>query len=125
MWRFLAIICILGPGLSTGLAQAQSAARSVVVVANQTDPDTVSLARYYMEKRGIPTVNLIEVEAPAEDAIDWKTYIDAIHNPLLRALVKNGWIDAVATKLKDDNGRLRYGILGHSISYLVVFRGLP
>ena len=126
MRQFLAIFCLLlSQGLSTGLAQAQSAAESVIVVANQTDPDSVSLARYYMEKRGIPPVNLVKVEAPTEDSIDWQTYIDAIHNPLLRAFVKNGWIDAVPTNLKDGNGRLRYGIVGHSISYLVVCRGLP
>ncbi len=121
--RLLAIICALG--FFDGLAQARSTVASVVVVANQSDPDSVSLAQYYMDKRGIPAVNLVKVEAPTEEAINWKTYVGTIHNPLLKTFVKNGWIDAVPTKLKDDNGRFRYGIVGHSISFLVVCRGLP
>ncbi len=123
MRRLLAIIWIFGHVL--GLEATSPSAQSVVVVANKSQPDSIDLARYYMEKRGIPEVNLILLEAATEDTIDWKSFINTIHNPLLTALVEDGWIDALPGKLVDKEGRLRFGIVGHSISYLVICRGLP
>ena len=42
---------------------APSPAR-VVVVANSRDPDSEPIARYYMQKRGIPDKNLIIIDTP-------------------------------------------------------------
>ncbi len=100
-------------------------AKRVVVLANASEADSVRLARYYADQRGVPPDNIIALPMPADETIGWPEFIAAIYQPLQDALVARGWIDAFATTLTDSLGRKRYGISDHRISYLVVCRGVP
>ena len=97
----------------------------VVVVANSRDPDSEPIARYYMQKRGIPDKNLIILDTPVEQDITWGVFVDKVFNPLRFRLVKDGWLQAYTTDLKDSEGRLRYVFYGNKIDFLVVCYGIP
>jgi len=45
----------------TRFAQPGLAAGQLGVIVNDDDPDSVAIAAYYLEKRGIPAANLIHV----------------------------------------------------------------
>jgi uncharacterized protein (TIGR03790 family) len=97
----------------------------VVVVANSRDPDSEPIARYYMQKRGIPEKNLILIDTPIEQDVTWSVFVDKIFNPLRARLVKDGWLQAYTTDLKDSQGRLRYAFYGNKIDFLVTCYGIP
>ena len=106
-------------------ADDRDLAKRVVILANESEADSVRLARYYADQRGVPPGNIIALPMPADETIGWPEFIAAIYQPLQDALVARGWIDAFATTLTDSLGRKRYGISDHRISYLVVCRGVP
>jgi uncharacterized protein (TIGR03790 family) len=100
-------------------------ARRVVVLANASDPESVRLARYYADKRGIPAENVVSLAMPKEETIGWKEFVPSIWQPLQDELVRRHWIDAIQMSLLDPIGRKKYAIYGHRIAYLVVCRGVP
>ena len=108
-----------------GAARADDAARRVIVLANSDEPESVRLAEYYAEKRGVPKDNIIALNMPIAEAIGWRVFLDTVFNPFQAELVKRGWIDAIGMDLSDGVGRRKYAISGHKISYLVVCRGVP
>ncbi|HLP03215.1 MAG TPA: TIGR03790 family protein [Opitutaceae bacterium] len=97
----------------------------VVVVANTDDPDSLSLARYYMAARGVPAENLVTLKLRAAETIGWPEFVDTLFNPLFAELAQRGWIDAMRTDLADEFGRRKAVIGGHRMSYLVLVRGVP
>jgi len=115
MFLLLAAVCRLGA--------AEPAA--VVVVANESDPDSVQLGRYYAGKRGIPEDNLILLPMPLEETITWPQFVSMIWRPLQERLIGDGWIEAQVSTEPDELGRLRTVSSGHRIGYLVLCRGVP
>ena len=97
----------------------------MVVVANSRDPDSESIARYYMQQRQIPAKNLILLDAPTAPDITWPEFVDTLFNPLRQRLAADGWLKSYPTNLKDGEGRLRYGFFGNNIDFLVVCYGIP
>ena len=118
---------LAGPAAALRPATGDSAdlASRVVVLANANDPDSIRLARYYAEKRAVPSGNIMVLPMSSAETISWPEFISTIYQPLQDALVAQRWIDAFGTTLTDSIGRKRYGISGHRISYLVVCRGVP
>lgn len=100
-------------------------AARVIVLANRDDPESMALARYYAERRGIPTANLYSYPMAGAETISWPEFIATIWQPLQDDLVRAGWIDAIPTQLTDAAGRRKYIIHRHRLSYLVVCRGVP
>lgn len=107
------------------LARADDLASRVVILANSDDPESVQLANYYAQKRGIPAANILALAMPAAEALTWREFVDTVFNPLQAELVRRQWIDAIGMDLTDGVGRKKYVIAGHKISYLVVCRGVP
>jgi uncharacterized protein (TIGR03790 family) len=103
---------------------APSPAR-VVVVANQNSPDSVVIAHYYMQRRGIPDKNLFLISASTAPDITWTEFVDQIFNPLREQLTAAGWLDAYTSNQRDSEGRLRYVFFGHRIDFLVTCYGVP
>lgn len=121
-WRKLLLwLAVLGP---SGAA-ADDLAERVVILANASEPESVRLAEFYAEKRGIPPANIIALEMPVAESITWREFIDQIYQPLQDELVRRGWISGTGSKLLDRFGRKRYSITGHRISYFVTCRGVP
>ena len=69
----------------------------VLVVANSFASDSVKLARYYMEKRGIPEENLLKIRIKDKEECSREGYIDLIAKPVQKAIAKNKKIQAIVT----------------------------
>ncbi|TVR52995.1 MAG: TIGR03790 family protein [Puniceicoccaceae bacterium] len=100
-------------------------ASRVVVVANAACAESKEVAEHYLQRRGIPRENLVLLEAPTDETISWDDYLQAVHNPLVRALHHGGWLQGLLGSIHDSAGRLRTALEGHRIDYLVLSRNLP
>jgi len=112
-------------GPAASLAKADDLAARVVLLANSRQPDSVRLAEFYAEKRGVPPANIIALPLPEAEDITWREFIDQVFSPLQDELYRRGWLEGMATSLLDKLGRKRYALTGHHLSYLVVCRGVP
>ena len=122
---FAALVMLAGAGaLGAAPADPEPAAR-LVILANSRQPESVRLAEFYAEKRGVPAANIIALPLPETEDITWREFIDEIYQPLQDELFRRGWIEGTSTRLLDRLGRRRYSILGHHLSYLVTCRGVP
>ena len=106
------------------LAASASPDRTLVV-ANRNVPDSVALAEYYMERRGIPEENLFLVSAPRSETIRWDQYVETVHNPLKAQLLEKRWLQGTPGERRDSEGRVLHTTSGHRIEYLVVCYGVP
>ena len=112
--------------VTVGLRGAEDdPARRVIILANSADDGSVSLARYYAQRRGVPAENIIVLPLPTEETISRTEFQTTLNQPLQDELVKRHWIDGLASDETDQLGRKRYVMLGHRISYLVICRGVP
>jgi len=100
-------------------------AQRVVILANENDPDSVELARFYADRREIPRANIVALDLPAGEQISWRQFIDRLYTPLQTWLIEEGWMDAIVMDLVDDVGRQKVSTASHRISYLVICRGVP
>ncbi|GAB5559864.1 MAG: hypothetical protein SynsKO_15110 [Synoicihabitans sp.] len=100
-------------------------ASRVVVVANQNDPESIQLARFYADRRDIPRENIVALDLPTGEVIEWGAFVQRLHTPLQEWLIAEGWIEAIGMDLFDDIGRRKISPAGHRISYLVTCRGVP
>ncbi len=60
----------------------------VVVIANDEVPESVALAHYYMERRAIPSGNLIRVATGTREALSREAFVSEIQQPVLNALLR-------------------------------------
>ena len=112
--------------LVSGLAgAAEPDAARVIILANSDDADSVKLAEYYANRRGVPVDNIIALKLSSVESVGWHEFVRTLFQPLQDELVKRGWIDGVAMNAFDSLGRRKYAMSGHRISYLVVCRGVP
>ncbi|MFA6288463.1 MAG: TIGR03790 family protein [Opitutaceae bacterium] len=107
------------------LRAADDEAARVVVLANSEDPDSVKLAQYYAERRGVPAANIITLKLSLAESVGWHEFVPTLFQPLQDELVKRGWIDGIGMEAFDTLGRRKYAMSGHKISYLVICRGVP
>jgi uncharacterized protein (TIGR03790 family) len=122
----LAVVGQFGTGLAAAPpAKADDRASRLVLFANAREPDSVRLAEFYADKRGVPRANIVALPLPENESITWREFIDQVYQPLQDELYRRGWIEGTSTSLLDRLGRKRYGFTGHHISYLVVCRGVP
>ena len=97
-WLFAVLVAITG-------ADAISERNHVVILADSRTDESVSLACYYVEMRGIPERNITAIPMPAEETISWSQYVLDIHIPLLSRLVSDGWIGATVLEQVYVSGR--------------------
>ncbi len=121
-FRYCALLCLC---VAIPVTQAGDLAARVVILANSREPESVGLAEFYAEKRGVPRVNIIALPLPEAESITWREFIDQVYQPLQDELYRRGWLEGTATSLLDKLGRKRYGFSGHHLSYLVLCRGVP
>ena len=121
----LLIVCLIGILTLAEELWSSDEAKAVVVLANTNDPDSLEIANYYAEKRGIPATNIIDLPMSTKETISVREYVDKLHNPLLNALIEKEWVRAVKAREPDFTGRERVSVGLHRISYLVTIRGVP
>lgn len=116
------LFVLLGLTLARG---ADDLAARVVILANSREPESVELARFYAEQRGVPAGNIVALPLPEAESITWRQFIDQVWQPLQDELYRRDWIEGTASDLLDRFGRRRYALTGHRLSYLVICRGVP
>jgi len=92
-----------------------------LVLASETVPQGVAVARYYMAARGIPEDNLCLVEAPADEEITREQFDYCIWGPLRAFLAR--WEGRFEVRLPDGTLRLAFG--ERRAKYLVPVFGVP
>lgn len=105
--------------------RADDLSARLIVLANSRQPESVALARFYAEQRGVPAANLVALPLPEDESITWRQFIDQVWQPLQDELYRRGWLEGTASSLLDRLGRRRYAFTAHRLSYLVVCRGVP
>ncbi|MCB1099470.1 MAG: TIGR03790 family protein [Verrucomicrobiae bacterium] len=93
---FASILCVAGMWMPQAHGQNPAAvdySQSTLVVCNANVPESVELAKFYAEARGIPRDHVVPLKCPAQETITRDQYRDTIEGPL-RALfdLKNWWI---------------------------------
>lgn len=119
------LICLLIFIASFGSLSAELRPSHVLVLANANSARSMEVAHYYMQKRNIPTRNLIALPLSGSEVISWQEYIDTLHNPLAEALVSGGWMQADKSDTTDRIGRRHYAIFGHDVDFLVFSMDVP
>lgn len=114
----------VAPARAADATDTDLAAR-VVILANSADPESVALARYYAQKRGVPEANIITLKLPTTEMISRTEFETQLYQPLQDELVRSKWLDGLAVATPNPAPRRHYSILGHRISYLVICRGVP
>lgn len=109
----------------TGARGANGLTGEVVVLANAVEPESLELARYYLQARGLDAGNLIALPLPKEETISWRQFIDTVQTPLQAELFRRGWLEGVMQESTDPLGRPLHVITGHRLAALVVCRGVP
>ncbi len=121
VWLIVAVVGRLEAAPET---TAQLAER-VIVLANSEEPESVRLAEYYAEARGVPAANIVALPLSRGESMPWPEFVTTLFNPLQEWLVAHDWVDGIGMELFDEYGRRKYAMSGHRISFLVVCRGVP
>lgn len=116
------LIVYLLAAFALATAPAAISPSSVVVVANAEDPDSLEIARYYMDQRGIPGDNLIALPMPRQEAVSGEIFLKEIFNPLRETLVERDWIQGTLGRGYDPVGRRELAARAHRIGFLVLCR---
>jgi len=101
-----------------GAANVDPNAAATVVVFNERDPESVNLAGYYAEKRGIPFDHLIGLSCTLEEGVSRAEYESTIAEPLRKAFLSHGWWK---TEVDLANGR----VTESKIRFVALMRGIP
>ncbi|HMO03474.1 MAG TPA: TIGR03790 family protein [Kiritimatiellia bacterium] len=121
---FLAVLMI--PLFARGATLQEIDARQTVVLANARVPASVELARYYMERRGIPTNHLCVLDLPDSETMARWYYENTLRAPLQTFLRERGLIE----QIQRDPGRVAENQNGWrtvrvQFRYLVLMPGVP
>jgi len=90
---------------------------ATLVVYNNFDPDSVGLAAYYAQRRGIPFDHLVGLNCAMSEEITRAQYDETIAEPLSKIFSANGWWHAPAdASLPVSDNRIRF---------IALMRGIP
>ncbi|MEM1060032.1 MAG: TIGR03790 family protein [Verrucomicrobiota bacterium] len=111
-------------------AEAQRSAeelrRHLLVVYNESAPDSERLAEYYALKRGIDAERVVGLRTSREEEIDRDTFNLTIWEPLNALLEERGWIER-SVRVENVNGRQQpvQSANRNEIRAIVLMKGMP
>lgn len=113
-------ILLLGAGMGTTQARSPDA-DSVLVVYNENDPASKSLAQYYASRREIPAAHVVGLNCPMTEEISRSDYETTIAAPLRRLFERNNWWPITGS------GGIRFAALirGIPLKIAPVMEGIP
>ena len=120
-------------GFSVATAQTRlqpewNAAAETAIVYNTRFAESEALARYYAEKRGIPSDRLIGITCSTEEAISREAYDETIAPAVRDAMTERKWWTVQSQDIVDrvtgKTSRLPV-VVKSSISVLVLMHGVP
>ena len=119
-------LCFLGSGLCLGLTIFSAVAASdvplgqlTIVVYNQTDSQSVALAKFYAQQRSIPPDHLVGLKCSNEEEISRDDYETTIAEPLRDLCRQRQWW----TLRVDAEGKET--ITTSSIRFVALIKGVP
>ena len=89
-----AVLAALSLGLCASALRAQGPV-NVLVVVNDSSPDSRAITDYYVRRRKIPACNVCHIRASQEQDIDRAAYDREIAAPIARFLKTNGLVDSI------------------------------
>ncbi len=89
--KSLALLLVSAPLLFAERAEIMNYAPLTVVVCNTAEPASKKLALKYLEARGIPAANLVELDCSTREEINRREFIDKIEEPLRAAFTQRKW----------------------------------
>jgi len=113
----VAIALILSVGARPAKAE-QSLAQMTVVVYNGDLPESIALAKFYAEKRGIARDHLIALACPKEEEISREEYDTTIAEPLRAIFKERHW-----WKLRENSEHP--DVVSNSIRFVALIKGVP
>ena len=81
-YLFLASVTVLNIS-----AESSDSSNQTYLLVNSNVEDSEKIARYYSEKRGIPSKNILRLDITDKEEISIDEYVKQIHNPLLKLLL--------------------------------------
>lgn len=108
-------LAVLPPALADNFDYRPATA----VIFNAADPESKSLAEYYVAKRGIPAANLVGLKTSQEETITRREFQTTIEAPLRAAFIERGWWK---TGVVPNQGNIA---VQTTMRVLTLIRGLP
>lgn len=115
-------ILLLASLLCLALANAaagDSLTAATLVLFNSSDPESSELARYYAERRNIPSAQVVGLVCPASEEITRADFERAIAAPLREKMESNGWWKTVRVPNN------KKAVVETSIRFVAIMRGIP
>jgi uncharacterized protein (TIGR03790 family) len=113
----IALVLMLVPVI--GVRAERPLAESTVVVYNKTVPDSVELAKFYAEQRGIAQDYLVGLDCPVEEEITRQQYDATIAEPVREAFTQRHW-----WTLNQSPGESPV-VTASTIRFVAVIKGVP
>src|ERR1051326_98906 len=115
--HFLLLLAILWA--SAGLVCAdQPLAAATIVVFNKNAGDSVELAKFYAQQRGIARDHLVDLDCSLDEEITREEYDTTIANPLREIFEKRHWWTVNATNEQKT-------VTATTIRFVVLIKGMP
>jgi uncharacterized protein (TIGR03790 family) len=89
------VVLLLLSGISLLAADLTPGGANILLVVNRNDPASRQVAAYYRPRRSIPLANVCYLDAPTDETIYWRTYIDRVETPVADCLKKAGLVEKV------------------------------
>ncbi|MDD5262668.1 MAG: TIGR03790 family protein [Methylacidiphilales bacterium] len=121
--------CLAAIGQTTDPAPAQPERelnRHVMVVYNENEPSSESLARYYAQARNIGADHVLGIRCPADETVSRKAFEEQIRQPIDDYLTGKGWFKRIECTVPSTIQKLRIQRTENNpIWALVLIRGIP
>ncbi|MDQ2868673.1 MAG: TIGR03790 family protein [Verrucomicrobiota bacterium] len=90
-----------------------------IVVYNSRSSESVALAKFYAQKRGIPRDHLVALQCSTEEEISRAQYDETIAEPLRAAMQKRGWWKV--HEAEDGSRRIE----SSTVNFVALIKGIP
>src|SRR2546426_9162867 len=110
-------------GLSlAGTAVADDLGRKVLVVYNESEPESKPLAEYYAQRRGVPTNQICAIHARNAEIITRREFNEQVREPILKFMIDHGLLYQLSVTM---NGVTQPQTFDNKILYLALIYGVP
>src|SRR5437879_4677305 len=96
--------------------------RKVLVVYNESEPESKPLAEYYAQRRGVPTNQICAIHARNAEIITRREFNEQVHEPILKFMIDHGLLYQLPVTV---NGVTQPQTFDNKILYLALIYGVP
>jgi uncharacterized protein (TIGR03790 family) len=115
--RVIALLLLIVFALSNR-SPGEDLGSATIVIFNKSAPESVELAKFYAQKRGIARDHLVGLDCSANEEISREEYDASIRNPLRDVLRQRGWWTVDSTTQPPR-------VTASSIHFVAVIKGMP